>query len=275
MTITTNVQDVIQQKLAAFDHLQPEFEEDFRFLQEVHGQKRFFSFSVAAVVRYLHSRWICECKSRLLSVPQTIKEYEGRRCLELLWLWQEEEATAAVVEFLQYKLDMQPFADLTRQLQEARRVHLDEGMVQRLAHGRQILLNRGINLMHALDSIFALSQDDLFVAVHDACAQYHHLPQQLKEQMAELDSPLYAYVPNPALARRNMLIMNKLGVNVLQYPADLPGRRSWRVVAPVEPLSPFAEHVFDGYLELTAPLHNNIKHVPFVDRLERSDSGDV
>src|SRR5579883_3179918 len=72
-----------------------------------------------------------------------------------------------------------------------------------------------------------------------------------------------------------MLIMNKLGVNVLQYPADLPGRRSWRVVAPVGPLSPFAEHIFDGYLELTAPLHNNIKRVQFTDRPERSETGDM
>lgn len=275
MAITTNIQDVIEQKLAAFERLQPEFEENFRFLQEVHGQKRFASFSVAEVVHYLHARWICECKSRLLSVPRTIKEYEGRHCLELLRLWQEEEDTAAVVEFLQHKLDMQPFADLTRQMQEARRAHFDEGTVQRLAHGRQILLNRGFNLMHALATIFALPQDDLLVAVHDACIRYHHLPEQLKEQIAELDSPLYAYVPGPALARRNMLIMNKLGVNVLQYPADLPGRRSWRVVAPAEPLSPFAEHVFAGYLELTAPLHNNIKDVQFTDRIERSDTGDV
>lgn len=275
MAVTMNIQEVIQQKLAAFDRLQPEFEESFHFLQAVHGQKRFSSFSVAEVVRYLHARWVCERKSHLLSVPRTIKEYEGKRCLELLLLWQEEEDTAAVIEFIQYKLDMQPFAQLTRQLHEARRVHLDEGMVQRLAHGRGILLNRGFNLMQALDSMFVLSDEDLFVAVHDACARYHHLPQQLKEQIAELDSPLYAYVPNPVLARRNMLVMNVLGVNVLQYPADLPGRRSWRVVAPIGPLSPFAEHVFDDYLELTAPLHNNIKNVRFVDRLERSESGDV
>ena len=241
----------------------------------MHGQKRFFSFAVAEVVHYLHARWICECKSLLLSVPQTVKEYEGRRCLELLWGWQEEEDTAAVVKFLQHKLDTQPFADLTRQLQEARRVHVDEGMVQRLAHGRQVLLNRGFNLMHALDSIFTLPQDDLLVAVSDACAHYHHLPEQLKEQMAELDSPLYAYMPHPTLARRNMLIMNKLGINVLQYPADLPGRRSWRVVAPVEPMSPFAEHIFAGYLELTAPLHNNIRGVLFVDRIERSEIGEA
>lgn len=275
MAVTINIQEVIQQKLAAFDRLQPEFEESFRFLQAVHGQKRFSSFSVAEVVRYLHARWICECRSRLLSVSQTVKEYEGKRCLELLLLWQEEEDTAAVVEFLQYKLDMQPFAEFTRQLHEARRVHLDEGMVQRLVHGRRILLNRGFNLMQALDSIFVLPNEDLFVAVHDACTCYHHLPQQLREQIAELDSPLYTYVPGPALARRNMLVMNALGINVLQYPADFLGRRSWRVVAPIEPLSPFAEHVFDGYLELTAPLHNNIKNVQFVDRLERSDTGDM
>jgi len=41
--------------------------------------------------------WICECKTSLLSVSKTVKEYEGAVCLQLLRRWQEEEDTADVV----------------------------------------------------------------------------------------------------------------------------------------------------------------------------------
>ncbi len=57
-----------EQKLAAFGRLQPEFEASFRFIQEVHGQKRCAAFPVTETVHYLHALWICECKDRLLSV---------------------------------------------------------------------------------------------------------------------------------------------------------------------------------------------------------------
>src|SRR5581483_10416473 len=110
MTTTPAIKDLVQQKLEAFESLQPEFEESFQFVQEVHGQKRFSSFPVAFSVRYLHALWICERKGRLLSVFQTIKEYEGKKCLALLRQWQEAENTADVIAFLQRKLDTMPFA---------------------------------------------------------------------------------------------------------------------------------------------------------------------
>lgn len=71
------------------------------------------------------------------------------------------------------------------------------------------------------------------------------------------------------------MVMNALGVNVTQNAGDRPGQRSWRVVEPVEPLSPYAEHVVEGYQELVSPTHNNIKRERFVDRPEVSDEGEV
>ena len=243
-------------------------------MQDVHGQKRFSSFRVSDVVRYLHALWICECKGRLLSVPKTVKEYEGKRCLELLRLWQQED-TASAVEFLQHKLDMLPLAQITQQYFEASHLQQDDGLAQRLAHGRHIMLNRGFNLMEALDAIFGLSDDALSEEVRAACEQYGHLPEQIAQQLEEMDTPLYAYVPNQALAQRNMRVMNELGINVTFRPADLPGQRSWRVLPPTEPLSPYAEHVVEGYQELTAPFHNNIKRERFVDRPERDAAEQV
>jgi hypothetical protein len=67
-----------------------------------------------------------------------------------------------------------------------------------------------------------------------------------------------------------MLVMNKSGVNAMTLPTDRPGERSWKVAAPAEPLQPFAEHLIEGYLELTSPSHNNIMRHRFVDRPERS-----
>jgi hypothetical protein len=277
MTITTTpaIPALVQQKLEAFERLQPEFEACFQFVQDVHGQQRFASFPVAFTVRYLHSLWICEHKSRLLSVFQTIKEYEGKTCLELLRHWQGDENTADVVAFLQRKLDMLPFADLTRQVQAARYARTDDGLASRLMHGRAVLLNRGVNLMMALDALFALPQEELLQQVRTACEQYGHTPDQIARQLQEEDSPLYSYVPHQMLAQRNMRVMNALGVNVLRKPADLPGQRTWRVVPSTEPLSPFAEQVVSGYIELTAPLHNNLKVDPFIDRPEQSHSGTV
>jgi hypothetical protein len=269
-----NIPDLVQLKLEAFDRLQHEFEISFQFLQEAHGQKRFPAFPVAEVVRYLHARWLCEYKGRLLSVAKTVKEYDGERCLELLNLWQRED-TASVVEFLQHKLDMLPLADITRQYHEARYTHRDDGLARRLAHGRMVMLNRGVNLMQALDAIFGQSEEALFVEVRVACERYNHRPEQIKLQLEEMNSALYSYIPNQVLAQRNMLVMNKLGVNLTTHPSDRPGNRSWRVVAPIEPLSPYAEQVVEGYLELVAPTHYNITGKQFVDRPERSDEGMV
>ena len=88
-----------------------------------------------------------------------------------------------------------------------------------------------------------------------------------------MNAPLYSYVPNQVLAQRNMLVMNKLGVNLTTHPSDRSGTRTWRVVVPTEPLGPYAEQVVEGYLELVAPTHYNITGKQFVDRPERSSEG--
>ncbi|GHO67360.1 hypothetical protein KSC_062520 [Ktedonobacter sp. SOSP1-52] len=251
-------QEVVRQKLAAFEELRPEFEQCFRFVQEAHGQKRFVSCSVGDIVYYLHARWICDCKGYLLSVPHSHKIYEGRRGLELLREWQTDGNSANVIAFLQRKLDTLPFADLTRQIEQARLRNQEDGLARRLLHGRTILLNRGFNLFIALDRLFSLLHEELRAEVHAACEQYGHLPEQIEQQLALLDTPLYSYVPHQALARLNMTLMNGFGSDVLAQEGNAPGERSWRVLSAKEPLTPPAEHLFPAYQDLTQTGHNNI-----------------
>ncbi|HAG99940.1 MAG TPA: hypothetical protein DDW33_15445 [Ktedonobacter sp.] len=274
MEETATTERLVKQKLAVFDRLQTEFEECFRYIQDVHGQQRFSTFSVSDAVHYLHALWICECKDRLLSIYKNFRRYEGRHCLELLQGWQEGEI-ANVVDFLYRKLDMLPVADITRQLHQALYHDNDKDLARRLEHGRLILLNRGMNLMHVLDAIFALKEDQIVKEAQFACMQYGHHPSQIAEQIAMMDTPLYSFIPHRVLAQRNMMLMNKMGANVMSKPADQPGQRSWRVLEPTEPLSPFAEHVIEGYLELTSPLSNNIKGHRFIDRPEHSETLDM
>jgi hypothetical protein len=68
MEITLAGESLATQKLAVFEQLQPVFEASFRFVQEVHGQRRFSAFPVAKTVHYLHALWVCECKDLLLSM---------------------------------------------------------------------------------------------------------------------------------------------------------------------------------------------------------------
>ncbi len=267
MDVTLTGEHLAKQKLAVFERLQSAFEASFRFVQEVHGQRRFSSFPVAETVRYLHALWVCECKDRLLSMYKNIVRYEGQQCLTLLQCWQEGE-TADVVGFLHRKLDGLPFAELTSQIQQARIAHADDGLIRRLVHGRLVLLNRAMNLMHALDAIFALSDDDLREEVRAACAHYGHRPDQIEQQLAEIEGPLYSYVPHPLLAQRTMVVMNTLGRQVMTLPTDRPGERSWRIATPTKAPPPFAEQVIIGYLELVSPSHNNPKGYRFVDRPE-------
>jgi hypothetical protein len=273
MATTQPMQELVKQKLEAFEQLQPEFEASFPFVQDVHGLKRFSTFPVSDSVRYLHSLWVCECKDRLLSVYKNISRYEGRECLELLRGWQQGN-TAGVVEFLNRKLDMLPFADLTRRIHEAQQSG-EDGLAQRLIHGRRVLLNRGMNLMQALDAIFALSEGNLMREVGTACAQYGHRPEQVEQQLAAMEGPLYSYVPHQALAQRNMVLMNKMGVQVTSKPADRPGERSWRVLETTVPPGPYAQHIIEGYLELTSPFFNNIKNDRFVDLPEPGENVEV
>jgi len=266
MAVTVQIPELVQQKLAAFERIQAEFEECFRFQQEVHGQKRFSSFPVGKIVFYLHALWLCEIKDHLLSVYKNIRRYDGKRCLELLRDWQAGQ-NAPVVAFLFQKLDIPSFADITTQIEKARRQDGDETRARRLEHGRLVLLNRGMNLMHAFEAIFSLSEKDLLAEVRPACEQYGHTPEQIEQQLADLQSPLYTYRPHQLLARRNMLVMNKLDIDVLAQSADLPGERSQRVQPSTGPLPPFADHVIDGYLPLLAPIHNNLRGVRFIDRI--------
>lgn len=261
-----------EQKLAAFEQLQPEFVASFRFVQEVHGQRRFATFPVAETVSYLHALWICERKDCLLSVYKNIVRYEGQYCLSLLQRWQAGE-TAAVVEFLQRKLDGLPFADLLHQIEEAKTArHVGDGLLRRLLHGRIVLLNRAMNLLQSLDSIFALSEEKLMQEVRSACASTGHTPSQIKQQLTEMEHPLSAYAPHPLLTRRNMLVMNALGIDVMTLPTDLPGERSWKVAAPTESRQPFAESMIRGYQELASPVRNNLKRHRFIDRPEHENA---
>ena len=274
MTSTFAIPSIVQEKLETFELLRPEFEQCFHFVQDVHGQRRLATFSVTDVVYYLHARWVCECKSLLLSVSRTIKEDEGRLCLQLLNDWQQGDTTS-VVDYLHNRLDMLPVAQITRQIHDAQHLHQDDGLAQRLVHGRQVMLNRGFNLMLALDALFALPEQELFHAVDAACAQFGHRPEQIAQQFKQIDEPLYAYVPHQVLAQGNMVVMNKLGLHVEAQWADQPGHRSWRVQEPTVPSGPYAQQIIDNYQELTTPLHNNLKGDRFIDRPEQYGSEKV
>ena len=272
--VTTPAAEILaKQKLEAFERLQSEFESSFHFVQEVHGQLRFSTFPVMESVHYLHALWNCECKDRLLSIYKNIERYEGRYCLDLLQRWQTGE-TADVIAFLHGKLDGFPFVELTHQIMDAKTARsADDGLVRRLVHGRLTLLNRSMNLMQALDAIFVLPEDDLRNEVQAACVHYGHSPSQIEHQLAEMENPLYSYVPHQLLARRNMLVMNTLGVKVMTLPTDRPGERTWKVTVPTEPRPSFAVHMITGYQELVSPSHNNIIGHRFVDRPEKDSDG--
>ena len=266
MATTMQVPELVRQKLAAFERIQAEFEKSFRFKEAVHGQKRFSSLSIADVVYYLHSLWLCECKDRLLGIFKNIRRYEGHRCLELLRIWQDGK-NAEVVDFLTYKLDMLPLADITAQIETARHQQGDETTAHRLEHGRMILLNRGINLMHALEAIFSLAESDLLVEVREACKRYNHTPDQIETQLAELSTPLYSYQSHKLLAQQNMILMNTLTIGASTQPTASPEQHSEHVPPTREPLTPFAEHIINGYYPLLAPSYNNLRRVRFTDRV--------
>jgi len=265
--VPTQIPELIQHKLDAFERIETEYEQCFCFIQDVHGQKRFSTFSIEQIVYYLHALWLCECKDRLLSVYKNIRRYEGDRCLELLQVWQDGRS-ADVVAFVLDKLDMHSFADFTAQIEDARRQGQNEAIVCVLEHGRLILLNRGINLVHILETMSVLSENDMLDEVRRASAQCGHTPVQIEEQLAVMATPLYAYRPHALLAQRNMTVMNRLGIDV-SAPGEEPSCvRSWLLTSADEPQAPFAEQVIDGYLPLLAPLYNNVRGVRFVDRPE-------
>lgn len=253
---------IIVEKLAKFEQIADDVLANFPFVQDVHGQRRFASFPVETTVHYLHALWICDCKDMLLSVPnlgrrrkgghERFERYEGQRALELLAEWQEGR-TANVISFLELKLDYAPFSDITRSFDEASRKR-DVALMRRLAHGRNVLLNRARNLERALTAIFALSSERLVREVRAACVQYGHTTEQCAAQLAEMREPIFQYIPHPALARRNMLLMNTLGITVTDNNADRPGNRTPAVQAPTMPQPGYAEQVVDAITMVNIPL---------------------
>ena len=239
---------LVQEKLAAFQKLETEFLDCFRFLQIVQGQHRLPEVSVAQSVRLLHALWVCDCKDNLLSIPLSRDRYQGRRCLELLRLWQEGN-TAGVVAFLQTKLDNLSCADLTAQIHEAWGQG-ERAIAERLIHGRGVMLNRGFHLVLALDAIFTPTDDQLIREVRRASKELGHTPAQIERQLVEMESIIYSYAPHPLLVRRNMLVMNELGIAVIDTPADLPGNRTARVQVPRLPNGPYAEQTIIGEMTL-------------------------
>ena len=236
--------DLSHRKLEAFARIEADFIASFTFVQQVHGQRRFSEFPVELSVRYLHARYMCERKDRLLSVRATGDRYEGRRCLELLRDWQAGRV-ADVVAFIHRNLDDQPFAELTRQIERSTRIG-DTACAQRLISGRAVLLNRNFNLSHALDALFSLPPDQLRAEARAACKRLGHTPTAIERSLAELRSELYAYAPSPELARRNILVMNRLISHVMDASGDHPGERTDRVAAPTSPAPPYAEERISG-----------------------------
>jgi hypothetical protein len=255
---------LVTEKLTAFDRLQEDFEASFQFVQEVHGQRRLEAFPVPMIVRYLHALWVCDGKDRLLSVPRTIERYEGTRVLSVLDAWQRGDAAEAI-DFLAAKLDMLPFGLITRQLQGALDERHDPALARRLAHGRMILLNRAFHLHYALEAIFVLSPSALVAEVRAACAQHGHTPERIQEQLADLRTPLYSMHPHPALARRNMRVMNAQGERVTDNSADRPGQRTSRVAAPTLPTGPYAQHTILGAVEITPEALDTYAYMPGYD----------
>lgn len=243
MTINTwsapsgKVDALSARKLEAFAEIEQDFLDSFLFVQDVHGRRRFTSFPVADVVRYLHALYICERKDRLLSVLKNIERYEGERCLRLLRGWQEGQ-TADVVAFIHAKLDNQPFAEVSRRIEQVQGMG-DTRTARRLVSGRLVLLNRNFNLSHALDAIFALEPERLHADVAAHCERLGHAPDAINRQIVELRSDVYRYAPSAPLARRNMLLMNHLGIRI----AEADGEHE----APAtEPAPPFAEEMIPG-----------------------------
>lgn len=236
--------DLSQRKLVAFAEIEADFTASFAFVQEVRGQRRFDAFPVALSVRYLHALYVCECKDRLLSVPATGERYEGRRCLELLRDWQTGRV-ADVVAFIHRHLDGQPFAEVSRQIEHATRVG-DMARARRLTSGRAVLLNRNFNLSHALDALFSLAPEQHRAETRAACKRYGHTPKAIERQLEELRSDLYSYAPSPELARRNMLVMNRLAPRVMDASGDHPGERTDHVALPILPAPSYAEERIAG-----------------------------
>lgn len=265
MDIRQSLPPLVEEKLATFARIEQLFEVSFQFVQEVQGQRRFSTFPIAYTVGYLHALCVCDRKDRLLSVPRMGDRYEGEHCLELLRDWQNGHFTG-VVQFLQRKLDGLTFAEVTRQLEAARLGSDLDAVALHLERGRLVLLRRGINLHLALEPIFSLRDHTVNQQVREACAYYGHTPEQIEEQLRELRSPAYAFVRHPALAQRNMVLMDRVGVRAAKAKAGYAEGELPLPDGQADGDGAFAEQLIESYVLLTAPGHNNPAGVRFTDR---------
>ncbi|HET8908411.1 MAG TPA: hypothetical protein VFN11_15755, partial [Ktedonobacterales bacterium] len=258
---STALPPLIAEKLAAYERIAGDVEAAFRYIEDMHGQRRFSHIPIEETVRYLHALWLCDRKDMLLSVPTSsgrrkrgsggrYERFEGQHALELLCAWQQGEM-ADVVAFLEMKLGQSSFADITRNIGDAAR-RGDRALVRRLKHGRETLLNRTHNLTRALSVLFNTPPDTLHHTAIAACARYGHTVAACQEQLAEIGAPLYTFVPHPALARRNMRLMNALGIAVSDNNTDRPGRRTRNVQRPKMPNQSYADHVVAGEMTMVA-----------------------
>jgi hypothetical protein len=253
------VDELTERKLEAFDRLEQSFEASFAYLREMHGERRFAAVPVERSVAYLHALWVCECKDWLLSVPKTIARYEGGASLQALRAWQQGDEVT-VIAFIERKLDGLNFAMLSRRLREARDAG-DTAQTERLTHGRTILLNRAYNLNAALDAIFAATPEEAARQVSEASARFGHNPEEIERQLADFKTPLYSYTPHPALVRRNMQVMNRLGARGAENEADRPGERTPNVEAPTLPFAPYAQEAIVNEHTLSSMADNNPAHL--------------
>jgi hypothetical protein len=104
-----------------------------------------------------------------------------------------------------------------------------------------------------------------------ACAQHGHTVPQIEAQLAALQPPLYGYVRHPALAERNMLLMNSIGVRTTDNDADWSGRRTWLVQVPPPLGRSYAGQVIIGATTLVSGWSNNPTLVFLNNRRDRVD----
>ncbi len=237
---------LIEQKLAAFDALLPEYIASFQFIQALQGQQRLDDFTIDTTVHYLHARWVLECKDRLLGTSGTRSAHEGQHCLVMLARWQTGDA-ADIIEYLQHHLDTESLGLLSRQIQQVTRSSGDHSAMLPLEQGRRVMLNRNLHFLRLIDTIVATPAELMVQRVLEASERYGHAPAAIAHQLAAFETPLYGPARHFTLAQRNMLLMNEVGTTMIVRPVDRSGHRTWQVTLPTEPPGPFAQAVIPAY----------------------------
>jgi hypothetical protein len=72
-----------------------------------------------------------------------------------------------------------------------------------------------------------------------------------------------------------MLVMNRLGPQVMDADGDRPGARTDRVRPPASPAPPYAEETIPGEMTLTSMSWNNPRHLDLANPPVRVDAPDT